>query len=156
MESFKDFMNEEGNKTYGYVSVTPNTKTKHLINNIIKDSKLQNTIPINELHMTLAYDENNPLTTIKVGEDADILGTFCKFKILGNALVMILNEQCGLARWNELKEEGFAFDYDTFTPHISLKYNVNETDLKMVNKVLVDYQLSQVVLGEEKWEYCDV
>ena len=153
MHTFQEYMAlQEHEMGYGYVSVKPTAETIHIIKNLIADAGLSNAIDTSELHMTLAYDTNNPAMKVDVS-DAIITGTLAKVKMLGDALVVTVDSEDAQKRFKELLDFGFGTDYPNFIPHISLKYDPSPEDLVDVNSVFKKYKGKTVKLYSETWEF---
>lgn len=153
MHTFKEFvemqLHEQG---FGYVSVKPIAESLHLIRHIITEAGLENAIEPAELHMTLAYDSNNPVLSVSSNNDV-ITGTIKEVKLLGDALVVTLESDDAQKRFNELADLGFGSDYPDYIPHISLKYNPSKEDFLDVRNIFKKYKGKEVKLYSEVWEF---
>ncbi len=90
MDTFSEFL-EQYKDSYGYVSVQPSFKSISSIHSIINKGRLYDAIDIDELHMTLMYDVNNPLVKSYAKPDNIIKATMREVVILGDALVILLD-----------------------------------------------------------------
>lgn len=153
MHTFKEFvemqLHEQG---FGYVSVKPVAESLHEIRRIITEAGLDNAIEPAELHMTLAYDSNNPVLTVDAS-DKILKGTMKEVKLLGDALVVVLESEEAQQRFNELADMGFGTDYPDYIPHISLKYNPSKEDFLDVRNIFKNYKGKELKLYSEVWEF---
>ena len=155
MHSFKEYLElQSRDQGYGYVSVKPTAETIHDICKLIVDSGISNTIHPSELHMTLAYDANNPVMKVNQSDEVHI-GTFKEVKVLGDALVIMVDCESAVKRNDELSELGFMSDYPDYLPHISLKYNSTKDDYADVKAAFKQLKLKgkQAKLYNELWEF---
>ncbi len=160
MHSFQEYMSSvlhEQSSGYGYVAVRPDAFSLSLLEQIIRDAGVKNTIDLDELHLTLAYDANNPLFDINSSDEV-INASLSSVKILGDdALVIMLDSDDARERNIALANMGFESAYPRYIPHISLKYGaVNDEDLSRLQSVFVEYKGKDIRLCDEIWEPCHV
>jgi len=152
LDTFSEFL-EQYKDSYGYVSVQPSFKSISSIHSIINKGRLYDAIDIDELHMTLMYDVNNPLVKSYAKPDNIIKATMREVVILGDALVILLDSTDAHRRFNELCELGFNPSYPDYIPHISLKYKPTERDLVNIKKVFKPYKDVEIQLYDETWSF---
>ena len=155
MHSFKEFCEVQNREQgYGYVSVKPISESLHLIRKLINNSGIENSLNNAELHMTLAYDANNPVLTVDAApQDTIINGTMKEVKLLGDALVVVLESDEAQQRYEELADLGFGSDYPDYIPHISLKYDASKEDFLDARNVFKKFKGKNVKLYSENWEF---
>jgi len=152
VDTFSEFL-EQYTDSYGYVSVQPSFKSIKMISDIINKSLLVNAISPSDLHMTLMYDTDNPLVKSYAKPDNIIKATMREVVILGDALVIMLDSEDAHNRFNELCDLGFNPSYPEYIPHISLKYNPEDSDLVDIRKVFKSYIGSTIQLCDEAWNF---
>ena len=152
MDTFSEFL-EQYKDSYGYVSVEPSYKSIYIISDIINKSKIIDAISPSDLHMTLMYDTDNPLVKSYSEPDNIITATMREVVILGDALVIMLDSEDARILFNELCDLGFSPSYPEYIPHISLKYNPEESDLVDIRKVFKSYAGSEIQLCDEQWNF---
>jgi len=79
--------------------------------------------PPNEMHVTVAYSR----TPVAYESDDEVLSVssdnFTHMSILGNAIALFFNSEILQARWQSLIDSGASWDFEYYTPHISISYN---------------------------------
>jgi len=126
--------NTANNGTYG--SVIPSGVAIDIIKNYQEQLDVKYPIPSNEFHCTIMYSRE-PVNSITTPYYLPCNAVITGIDVLDNdALVLLLTAPALEARWKELTNLGASWDYDGFTPHISLSYN--SEDFKLASKGLPD------------------
>ena len=71
-------------------------------------------------------------------------------KVLGEATVLSFQSKALQDRWQYFKDNGASWDYDTYTPHLSISYVKQYIPLKDVRPYI-----GNIILGQEVWEELD-
>jgi len=114
-----------------------------------------NILPVKDLHVTLMYDEANPLIPHKplytqYPAHIESIGFLGEGKWA--ALVLHLDVPSLASRHEHLKTLGFTHSYPEFKPHLSLMYSQSAKDLHNVKRALTDIKkMSPLMLMAEDW-----
>ena len=138
----------------GYVALRVEEKSGEKIRQVI--SKYNVSGLINDLHMTLMFDETEP--NIKLNSSG--IKHNCKvvdIKMLGEhtsdwyAVVLVISSSTISKRFKELQDLGYTHSHDEFIAHVSIKYKPSEKDTKNIldNKKAIIKELEYLVLGDE-------
>lgn len=109
------------------------------------------TLPADALHVTVAYSRQ-PLDWLGVGEPFDEVVTIGEggprvVERLGSAVVLSFASSSLKWRHTAMKEAGASWDYEGYTPHISITYEAGDLDLTSVEP----YR-GRIILGPEVFE----
>jgi predicted nucleotidyltransferase len=116
-----------------------------------KSQGFKTTLPAEDMHVTVAYS-STPMDGAKVGEAAESLtvdGGKRSVEPLGDkgAVVLKLSSKDLSARWQQYRDAGASWDYEGYTPHVTLTYDGKDMDLSKVEPYA-----GPVTLGAEKQE----
>ncbi len=115
-----------------YIGVRFDEDTQNKIMEFIKKEGIKKPISKDDIHLTLIYSKK-PVTGYVAPKDIEYTGTFKEFKLLGDdndCLVIVLNSEDFVDRQKELMDDlGASFDYDEYTPHITLSYDAKDFDM---------------------------
>lgn len=125
--------------------------------NWIKSQGFEDSLPANELHVTVAFSRT-PLDWMKIEPEwnSDKSGQLMVppggarvVEELGDeGAVVLMFSSAELAwRWRGFKDAGASWDYDDYQPHVTLSYSKGAVDLKKVEP----YR-GKIVLGPEIFE----
>lgn len=106
----------------------------------VESSGISKLIPSNSYHATLLYSEH---TEVEIKHDVKRVhkATVKGYKLLGEgrwaAVVLILEAPSLVRRFNAIqKVYGNIHSYPTLTPHVSLKYGPDNTDLDKIKQLI--------------------
>ena len=129
-ESFKEYLRERQTEKGTYVGWRYGDDTLHEINTWLSDSYIPNPIHITKIHSTIIYSrvefDFEPKGRFIVPEYAQTnrLGTF-DTRDGKRALIWFIDCQAMTDRHNHImKTTAATFDYDEYTPHITLSYDI--------------------------------
>ena len=90
-----------------------------------KQCGFETRLPKEELHVTIAYSREPVDTdTIELQTNAMMdMGSVRQLKMFGDAVVLTFQDKELYERWNQLKALGCSWDYDDYSPHITITYN---------------------------------
>ena len=120
-----------------------------------KGSGFKTTLPADDMHVTVAYSRD-PVDWGKMGDSFDWLqaqGDERSVEFLGDKGGIVLKFKLTelSKRWQELRDRGCSWDYDGYTPHVTLTYeNPDDIDPSKI----VPYA-GVIKLGPEKFEELD-
>ena len=131
MLTFEEFKKITG----GYASVDLLPQYKKDLTNYFNDNGI--TDIIDDLHVTVIYDESNPTIEFEPLQDsysAKVVGC----KTLGEpdskwfAVTLLLESDDLVQQHKALQKLGFKHSYDEFIPHLSIKYKPTEDDITKI------------------------
>lgn len=105
------------------------------VKKLMKDLKLKDPIPDDDLHVTTMYSLKS-VPKFKVDPDFRACSDEPEFElaVMGEgefrALVLKFKSQALQERHEEIKDMGAVFTFSNYSPHLSLSYNVNEKNLR--------------------------
>ncbi len=104
-------------------------------------------LPKNDLHVTIAYSTAEVETSdIKLKKDLIMdISNDRELKMFGDAVVFIFRNTELYKRWEELKALGCSWDYEDYSPHITITYK-KPTSLDIST---IDIFRGQLIFGEE-------
>ena len=143
-------------KPIGYVYVNPTKKSCAQIQNICYDSNINSTYSSGILHCTVAYDSRNIKAVYECDSKAKFKATIIGCKLLGDYLVLLLDSMDLHTLHEKSINAGLHFDYDYYTPHISIKSQADSTDLMMLEQIMDNYIGTTLTLTNESAEKCRV
>ena len=113
-----------------YVAVKFSADTLLRLQNLQKRTKLNNPLPLEELHATICYSRNPIHVVPKVGNKVIAVHGFVENLATGdgNAVVLRLYSPYLVERHNQLKKLGATHDFPDYLPHISLSYDDKITE----------------------------
>jgi len=138
----------------GYIALKPTPESAKQIHKFVSNIGIKDSIPADDLHMTIMYDESNPGVDY-ITPGALYSATVDSIEELGEgewkALVLKMNCPEVVKRHKELRDLGFRHSYDDFTPHISVKYKATPEEVKLLqsNFDRIRSELPEIALGEE-------
>lgn len=151
----------------GYINVTPTDASCYRIQDLIEKSCIQNCIPIFDFHCTLMYDRSNPRIKkdFQQSEENKFNSKSCYYvgyitgvDILGEigspwrAIVLTLESNDLHIRHKQLLDLGFNHSYSEFKPHISIKYQPNESDnIERLKEIIEFFKPIIVTFDKENW-----
>lgn len=127
-----------------YIGVRFSKKTLTSIRKYIKDNNIPNGLPSKKLHSTVIYSRKYCPDMKPAGElDKSLVGIPLSFKIWTSSgdtktNCLVLTYKCTdlIARHKQLMDDHNAtFDFDEFTPHITLSYDVGDFDIDSLSDV---------------------
>lgn len=122
----------------GYISQKIMIDDAKRISKILKSIGLKNRYSHKGFHFTLQYDKRNPIIEAnEMPRDQHLSARVIGVELLAPdspvpALALIFESEDLQKRFNELREMGFIYDFENYLPHITVKYNPNESDLKLL------------------------
>lgn len=146
----------ESNTGNGYSSIQLDKQSSKEINSILKTLKI--TDVIDDLHLTLIYDKSNPDIDIDVDDSTEYKAKIKDIKMLGEpntkwyAIALTLSSSDLVNRHKDYIKKGFKHSYPNFIPHLSLKYNPSEEDIKTITKNLKLFKDIKLIFSGEKLE----
>lgn len=113
-----------------YIAVKFNADTLLRLQSLQKRAKLNNPIPLEELHATICYSRNPIHVVPKVGNKVIAVHGFVENLETknGNAVVLRFDSPALLERHEQLKKLGATHDFPEYLPHISLSYGDKITE----------------------------
>lgn len=116
----------------GYISLKVNLQDAKKLHKLLSDNGVTDLIPPDKMHMTLMYDKSNPSVGYEPSKET-YSSRLLSIKELGDgdwkAVVLELLAPEVSARHDDLKAQGYTHSYDSFIPHVSVKYKPSEGDL---------------------------
>lgn len=147
---------EQGDANFknGYVSVRPDHMTAQSIAKHLKEIGIEDYINPCDMHVTVMYSRNDDINTNADPKREYMATVTGDVAIMGEhpyrALVLRLDSDDLLVRHGELFMHGGVHSYDEYRPHLSLKYNVTDEDLRLLRDNPL--QLGKLVLSGETFE----
>ena len=142
-----------------YAGLRLSEESKEKLVDFIKDNGIINPTPKGDMHITLLYSRKHLPDYKPAGrisgkakpKSFKVFETFDKKR----ALVLLLDSKYCLKRHEELMQEhGATFDYDEYSPHVTLSYDIGEnkkpsqrkldelpTELELVEEYIEDLNL---------------
>lgn len=117
-----------------------------------KKNKFINISKPSDIHVTVAYSKKK-VEWNTLSKPKDRITVFNKertIKVLGEATVLSFQSKALQDRWQYFKDNGASWDYDTYTPHLSISYVKQHIQLKDIHPYIGD-----ILLGPEVWEELD-
>lgn len=113
-----------------YVAIKFSADTLLRLQSLQKRAKLNNPIPLEELHATVCYSRNPIHVVPKVGNKVIAVHGFVENLETkdGNAVVLRLDSPYLAERHEQLRKLGATHDFDDYLPHISLSYDDEITE----------------------------
>ncbi len=109
----------------GYIAVKLDKDQQKEIKDILKKAEIT---PVDDMHSTLMYDENNPDIDYNTESSKVYEATVTGVDKLGSAIVLLLKCPELSTRFKVLKELGFNHSYDDLLLHTSLVYDSEDED----------------------------
>jgi hypothetical protein len=132
----------------GYVYVSPEDETALALHVWATKAGIKGVVRPSDMHVTIANDS----TGIK-DYSPRIKDFVLKFTgdvmILGNALVLGVGSSDLYYRYRELEAMGAKSDFDSFIPHLTIKYNPDLGDLEKLQAAIEASPLEQIQMGRE-------
>lgn len=123
----------------GYWEVMPDGPSEQLLRQIA--SSIMDTDDLHDLHVTLAYDNRNPVVAAQPNPDAEFTATIKGVALFGGeeaVLVLLLDSPDLQAEHDRIHACGCAnFDFKPYQPHVSLKYGAQQRDLDFLQDWLL-------------------
>lgn len=148
---------KQGSAGLGYVSLKVNIQDAEKLHKLLSNNGITDLISPEKMHMTLMYDESNPSVGYEPSKKVYASRLFA-IKELGEgewkAVVLELNSPEISARHDDLKAQGYTHSYDSFVPHVSVKYKPSEGDLMKVKGLFdkIVEELPTITLENESGE----
>lgn len=121
----------------GYWYCVPDEKSLSMLRGLA--SAVSEPDDMEGLHVTLAYDNRNPLSSVPVNEegswDARIVGT-AMFGQDKDTLVLLLESDELQAEHKRIHSDGAKFDFTPYAPHITLVTNARELERECIQDIL--------------------
>lgn len=118
-----------------------------------KKNKFINIIKPSDVHITVAYSKKK-VEWKQLTKPKDRISVFSKdnrsIKVLGEATVLSFQSKALQDRWQYFKDNGASWDYDTYTPHLSISYVKQYINLNNIKPYIGD-----IILGQEVWDELD-
>ena len=117
-----------------------------------KKNKFINILKPSDVHVTVVHSKKK-VEWSKLIKPKDRINIFNKersIKVLGEATVLSFKSKALQDRWQYFKDNGASWDYDTYTPHITISYVKQYITLKDVRPYIGD-----IILGQEVWDELD-
>jgi len=148
----------DANFNNGFVSVRPDLMTAHHIAGHLKELGIEDFIDPTDMHVTVMYSRNDEINT-NADPKRDYIATVTNdVTILGEhpyrALVLKLDSDDLQVRHGELFMHGGIHSFDDYLPHLSLKYNVTDEDLRKLRENPI--QIGKLILSGETFRPVDV
>ena len=139
-----------------YSAVYPTSRFANLIASFLEWNNIEGFIEMDDLHCTLIYDSRDtvdPMTDQEIPNrtyraEVDGVG------VLGDAVVIHLKSPDLQSRFKEITGSGYQSDFEDYLPHISMKYDPTDEDVKLLKSKLGDLKiiLSGLTLTDERSE----
>lgn len=115
----------------GYIAVKLDKNQQKEIQEVLKKAEIT---PVDDMHCTLIYDENNPDIDYNTESSKVYEATVTGVDKLGTAIVLLLKCPELATRFKVLKELGFEHSYDDLLLHTSLVYDSEDekSDLEVI------------------------
>lgn len=145
---------DDANFKNGFVSVRPDQMTAQMIAKHLKEIGITEYIDPRDMHVTIMYSRNDDINT-NADPKRDYIATVTNdVTIMGEhpyrALVLRLDSDDLSARHGELFMHGGIHSFDEYRPHLSLKYNVTDEDLRLLRDNPL--QIGKLILSGETFE----
>jgi len=136
----------------GYVSITPSGAIAAEFCRWIMDAGIEDAIPYDDVHVTLAYSEEGIPEYVSDREEYELEFTG-EIGLLGPddkpALVMFVESPKLRERFKVLEAMGARSTYDEFKPHITIKYDPLRDDPGKARKAFKDTPLTTMIMSNE-------
>ena len=123
----------------GYWAALPDDRSAQILRQIA--ASIMDLDDLHDLHVTLAYDKNNPDVLAKPDPDAVFRATVSGVDIYGEddkVLVLLLDSPELAAEHARIHACGCAkFDFTPYSPHVSLKYGASQRDVDFVKDFIL-------------------
>lgn len=140
-----------------YAAVSFDATTTDALKAYQYDNHIPNPLSPDEFHSTVMFSKKYIPTFKPLGELDEWSGTFTKFDIFlsddDNALVLKYDCHQLSERFDQIiSKYGATWEYDSFTPHITLSYNVEDLDIDQLPKydgpiILINEYTNDLDLG---------
>ena len=122
-----------------YAAVKFDSTTTESLKAYQYDNNIPNPLPSDEFHSTVMFSKKYIPTFVPLGKLSDWEGTFTEFDIFpsddDNALVLKYDCHELSERFDKIiSKYGATWDHSSFTPHITLSYNVDDLDINQLPK----------------------
>lgn len=114
-----------------YAAVVPSNKVQSVLPVYLELCGIQDGVPGDELHTTLLYDEDPSHDLFEPERDRVYHASVTRVGVLGDALVLFLETQDLLTRFDEVLSMGYTHSFPSLLPHITIKYNPSEEDIRV-------------------------
>lgn len=116
-----------------YIALKIAEESKNTIRFLNDELGLENTIPLDDLHVTLLYAEKDLLTDYIPDEELYVKATITGMDVLGvgewQAIVLKLSSDKLTEKHNDIiSKYGKIHSYDDYNIHMSLKYKPTDSD----------------------------
>jgi hypothetical protein len=155
------------NTTGTYAAVTFSPKTIAKLIRFCEENGVKNVLNADKFHTTLIYSRKEmpdykaagDLKTKLIGEPEELLiwktRSEDKDKKPSNCLVLKYKCPALVARHNQLmKEHEGTYDFDEFTPHITLSYNIGDDSIDHLQEKLKEF--GEIEIDHEYTEKLDL
>lgn len=151
---------DEMTRGFGYVSVKLDLDQAVELHKFLTGLGFRNLIEPHKFHVTLMYDESNPLK-VPGASKQDHRATITGYDVLGEltskwrAVVLNLDSESLVARHEELKTFGFEHSYPDFIAHLSVKYRPTLREIELLEThldTIQDMFARGLILNNERWE----
>lgn len=127
-------MASPSNSQGGYWQVLPDDRSELILRQIA--TCIMDLDDLHDLHVTLAYDDTNPVVAAQPDPYAEFRATVRDVTLFGEKepiLVLLLDSPDLHAEHNRIHACGAAkFDFTPYNPHVSLKYGATQSDLEFI------------------------
>lgn len=130
-------------------------KNAEAIREWAKQQGFKTTLPPEDMHVTVAFSKE-PVEWSKITDhsasditqDAGSEGRSVEKLGDKGAVVLKFGSQALAERWQQLRDVGASWDYDSFQPHITITYDAGDVDLDKVQPYDGPLEFGGEVLGE--------
>ncbi|WP_298751841.1 hypothetical protein [uncultured Arcobacter sp.] len=160
MINFQELFDGFQRGNFGFVSVSLDIDSANSLYDLLISIGVSNPVEPEEMHATVAYDENNPY--IKGCISNNVYKMYEPFNIerMGNvgskweAIAVQFTSSSLKFRHNDFVEMGIKSKYPSFIPHLSLVYQPDIEDLNKIinNQAKIIEILQNAVLKNEQWK----
>jgi len=144
-------LTSDANFENGYVNVRPDQMIAHHIAGYLKDLGIEDYIQPDDMHVTVMYSRNNAIDTNADPKRKYIATVKNGVAIMGknssSTVALKLDSDDLQARHGELFMHGAVHSFDEYVPHLSLKYNATDEDLRKlranplnIDKLVLSYE----------------
>lgn len=155
----QDLLEQEAPGTYAGAHFSPESQAKLV--KLISRTKIPNGVPSDKLHTTLIYSRKHLPDFQAMGEiSPPWRATPVKYDVWesqpdedgkkSKCLVLVLNCPAACERHSQVMDEhGATYDFDEYTPHVTLSYDIGDFDVSTLPE---PSEIGELKYGEEYQE----
>lgn len=143
----------------GYISVKPELAYAQALNRMLKVVGIEDSVPPEEMHVTLMYDESNSVSYeatryLRNHGERNYYAEITELELINGEHLVIHLDSYELTQRHEELSVLFSHSYPQFLPHMTVKYDATEKDLEVLRSVfpLIKSQYGSIMLSNETFK----